>query len=70
LFADVELTGIREATELEILGFKIETDDSDVGLLPQPCRALRGRRCSIYAHRPRAAERSSVVCCRTPNGAS
>ena len=52
LFADVELTGIREATELEILGFDVEEDDAEVGLLPLPCAALRGTRCGIYAHRP------------------
>jgi hypothetical protein len=53
LFADVELTGRREATRLELAGLDIE-DDS---LLIEPCRALDGKRCSMYAHRPK--------CCRT-----
>jgi len=57
LFADVELAGRAEATRLEILGLEIEDDDRGATLLLQPCAALRGRRCSIYAHRPR--------CCRT-----
>jgi Fe-S-cluster containining protein len=57
LFADVELAGRTEATGLEILGLEIEDGDSNGALLVQPCRALRGRRCSIYAHRPK--------CCRT-----
>jgi Fe-S-cluster containining protein len=55
LFADVELTGHAEATGLEILG--LEIDDDDPPLLIQPCAALRGTRCGIYAHRPQ--------CCRT-----
>jgi uncharacterized protein len=57
LFADVELSGGVEATRLEILGLEIEDDGAGGALLPQPCGALRGRRCSIYAHRPQ--------CCRT-----
>lgn len=56
LFADVELTGPAEATGLEILGLEID-DDADGGLLSLPCAALKGTRCSIYAHRPQ--------CCRT-----
>jgi Fe-S-cluster containining protein len=56
LFADVELASRAEATRLEALGLEIESDD-DAPLLVQPCAALRGRRCSIYAHRP--------GCCRT-----
>ena len=56
LFADVELASRAEATRLEGLGLEIESDD-DAPLLVQPCAALRGRRCSIYAHRP--------GCCRT-----
>jgi Fe-S-cluster containining protein len=56
LFADVELAGRGEATRLEILGLEIE-DDANRALLVQPCRALRGTRCSIYAHRPK--------CCRS-----
>ena len=57
LFADVELTGPTEAAGLEVMGLEIEEDDADGGLLVQPCAALRGRRCGIYAHRPE--------CCRT-----
>ena len=56
LFADVELASRAEATRLESLGLEIESDD-DAPLLVQPCAALRGRRCTIYAHRP--------GCCRT-----
>jgi len=57
LFADVELAGRREATRLELLGLEVE-DDGDRGrLLIQPCGALRGTRCRIYAQRP--------SCCRT-----
>jgi uncharacterized protein len=57
LFADVELSGPAEAAGLEILGLEVEDDDSDGRLLVQPCAALEGKRCAIYAHRPR--------CCRT-----
>ena len=57
LFADVELAGRAEATGLEVLGLEIEDGDADGALLLQPCRALQGKRCGIYAHRPR--------CCRT-----
>ena len=58
LFADVELAGGDEATTLEVLGLEIEDpDEGHRGLLLQPCRALLGTRCSIYAHRPK--------CCRT-----
>jgi Fe-S-cluster containining protein len=57
LFGDVELTGPREATRLEVLGLDVDADDADVELLSLPCRGLRGTRCSVYAHRPR--------CCRT-----
>ena len=57
LFADVELAGRAEATRLEIMGLEIEDDDTNGALLSQPCRALRGKRCGIYAYRPE--------CCRT-----
>ena len=57
LFADVELAGPTEAAGLEILGLGIEDDDADGELLVQPCAALQGKRCGIYAHRPE--------CCRT-----
>jgi hypothetical protein len=45
------------ATRLELLGLTIGEDDADGELLQQPCAALQGRRCSIYAHRPK--------CCRS-----
>ena len=57
LFADVELSGPAEAAGLEVMGLEIEDDDADGGLLVQPCGALQGNRCGIYAHRPE--------CCRT-----
>jgi uncharacterized protein len=57
LFADVELKSSSEAAGLVILGLTVEDDDAEGGLLSQPCSALQGRRCSIYAHRPE--------CCRT-----
>ena len=57
LFADVELTGRAEATSLEAVGMEIDDDEVGGALLPQPCRALRGTRCGIYAHRP--------GCCQT-----
>jgi len=57
LFADVELAGRAEATRLEAMGLEIEDDDTNGALLLLPCRALQGRRCGIYAHRPE--------CCRT-----
>jgi Fe-S-cluster containining protein len=59
LFADVELSGQAEAAGLELLGLQIEEDDDDAdgALLVQPCAALRGTRCGVYAHRPE--------CCRT-----
>jgi Fe-S-cluster containining protein len=57
LFADVELAGRAEATRLEAMGLAIEDDDGEDELMPLPCSALRGTRCSVYAHRPK--------CCRT-----
>ena len=58
LFADVELADGDEASGLEVMGLEIEDADGDGGgLLAQPCGALKGRRCSIYRHRP--------DCCRT-----
>lgn len=57
LFADVELAGPAEAAGLEVMGLEIEDDDADGALLVQPCGALQGKRCGIYAHRPE--------CCRT-----
>ncbi len=52
LFADVEVRRA-EATGLEILGLEVEDNDQDGLQLLQPCGALRGKRCGIYAHRPR-----------------
>ena len=58
LFSDIELTSPRELSGLEVLGLDVEEDDNtSAGLLLQPCGALKGTRCSIYAHRPK--------CCRT-----
>jgi Fe-S-cluster containining protein len=56
LFADVELAGRAEATRVEVMGLRID-DDADARLMLLPCAALRGTRCSVYAHRPQ--------CCRT-----
>ena len=56
LFADVELVGQAEVARLEIMGMETENEDRNTGLLSQPCAALRGTRCGIYAHRPK--------CCR------
>jgi Fe-S-cluster containining protein len=56
LFADVELVGQAEVARLEIMGLDIENEGRNTGLLSQPCAALRGTRCGIYAHRPK--------CCR------
>ncbi len=57
LFADVELAGRSEATSLEAMGVELEDDGSGDEVLVQPCRALLGTRCAIYAHRPK--------CCRS-----
>jgi uncharacterized protein len=57
LFAEVELRGRVEANTLEILGLEVEDGETSRGLLIQPCRALQGTRCGIYAHRPK--------CCRS-----
>jgi Fe-S-cluster containining protein len=56
LFADVELVGQAEVARLEIMGMEVEDERANIGLLSQPCAALRGTRCGIYAHRPK--------CCR------
>jgi Fe-S-cluster containining protein len=56
LFADVELAGQAELARLEIMGMEVESEERNTGLLSQPCAALRGTRCGIYAHRPQ--------CCR------
>ena len=53
--ADVEISR-REAFRLEAGGLEIEEEEGNA-LLVQPCAALKGKRCSIYAHRPQ--------CCRT-----
>ena len=52
LFTDVELAGRAEATRLEVIGLEIEDDDTNGALLLQPCRAVQGKRCGNYAHRP------------------
>jgi uncharacterized protein len=57
LFADVELSGDAEAARLASLGLETEGDELGVGLLSQPCPALRGTRCGIYAHRPKCCRR-------------
>jgi len=57
LFADVELASRAEATRLEAMGLEIEDGDGGGDVLVQPCRALHGTRCSVYAHRPK--------CCRS-----
>ena len=58
LLADVELGGKDDLAALELMGLEIEDPDEEHdGLLLLPCGALRGTRCSIYAHRPE--------CCRT-----
>ncbi len=51
LLADVELTGSAEAARAEILGLRVD-DDSDEPVMLLPCSALKGTRCSVYAHRP------------------
>lgn len=56
IFADVELRDKRESGVMESLGLEVE-DEGGRELLIQPCRALRGARCGIYASRPE--------CCRT-----
>jgi hypothetical protein len=56
LLADVELRRGAETSRLEILGLEVDDDGDGHPLLPLPCAALEGRRCGIYAHRPR--------CCR------
>ena len=58
LFADVELASRAETSALEVMGLEVEdAETNDRGLLLQPCRALKARRCSIYPYRPN--------CCRT-----
>src|SRR5262249_54395118 len=56
LFADVELVGQAEVARLEFMGMEVDNEERNTGLLSQPCAALRGTRCGIYAHRPK--------CCR------
>lgn len=57
LFADVELSGPAEATRLEAMGLDILDEGDDGAQMQLPCVALKGTRCSVYAHRPR--------CCRS-----
>jgi Fe-S-cluster containining protein len=56
LFADVELVGQAEVARLESMGMDVDNEVRNTGLLSQPCAALRGTRCGIYAYRPK--------CCR------
>jgi Fe-S-cluster containining protein len=51
-FGDVELHGRAESTRLLALGLPVDDGDGDADVLPLPCAALRGTRCSVYAHRP------------------
>lgn len=53
--ADIELSNQSEADGMEVLGLEVESEDGY--LLKQPCRALKGRLCQIYSHRP--------DCCRS-----
>lgn len=57
LFADVELSGSREVAGLEVMKLDVEDDGERGWVLQQPCNALDGTRCSVYANRP--------GCCRT-----
>ncbi|HEX7861643.1 MAG TPA: YkgJ family cysteine cluster protein [Verrucomicrobiae bacterium] len=58
LFSEVELASDDEGAALESVGLQIEdSDDDEPAVLMQPCGALCGTRCSIYAQRPE--------CCRT-----
>src|SRR5688500_4982323 len=58
LFSEVELASDMEAADLEPHGLNVDDGDEDEpAVLNQPCGALCGSRCSIYAQRPE--------CCRT-----
>jgi Fe-S-cluster containining protein len=59
MFADLELASAREALAAEAMGLEVdEADDARGGMvLVQPCAALKSRRCSVYAFRPK--------CCRS-----
>ena len=55
LLADVELRSHREALEVESMGLEIEDDEDGhrrVPVMLLPCRALKKRCCTVYAHRP------------------
>ena len=52
LFADVELVGQAELVRLEVMGMDVVNKGGNTGLLSQPCAALCGTRCAIYADRP------------------
>jgi len=54
LLSDVELAGRRETERAEALGLVVDEDDADGPVMPLPCGALHGRRCSVYPHRPGA----------------
>lgn len=59
LFDDVELVSPVESAGLEVMGLDVDEGDGDPdsAQLVQPCGALQGKRCGIYAYRPE--------CCRT-----
>ena len=64
LFGDVELTGQREATRLEILGLDVDADDADTELLALPCGALRGYPVQRFMRSGRSVVgRSNAGCC-------
>lgn len=56
IFDDVELRDQSEALSVECLGLEVEENDGAYFLV-QPCRALKGMKCSVYEHRPE--------CCRS-----
>lgn len=51
LLDDVEIAGAAEAGRLESLGLELD-EDGDGPVLAQPCAALAGCRCTVYAWRP------------------
>ena len=69
LFGDVELTGRREATRLELLGLDVDGDDADAELLALPCAGSAARDAASTRSGRSAAGRSSAGCCRTPSAA-
>ena len=45
---------------MEFLGLEVEEEESRRHVMIQPCRALKKRCCSIYAHRPESCR--TFVC--------